>query len=112
MLVLGILVGLVAFMFLDFIPIIGPIMAGFVAGVIAGGGAGRGIAAGFIAGILGAVMLAIAVVAGFGFFGSLVHMPVLGFLVGGAIGSVVMLLGIYNALLGLIGGAVGGALRR
>jgi hypothetical protein len=108
---LGAIVGFIAMMFLDFIPILGPILAGFIAGLIAGHGAGRGLTAGFLAGILGSVIVAVLIGGGIGFFGNLVHLPVLGSLLGGAIGLVIIILGLYNAFLGLIGGAIGGALR-
>ena len=107
---LGVVVGFVSLLFLNFIPILGPILGGFIAGVIAGG-AGRGLLAGFLAGIGGAVLLAIAITAGSGFFGGLLDMPLLGTLLGGAVGAVAIVMGLYNGFLGLIGGAIGGAVR-
>jgi len=110
--VLGAFVGFIAMIFLNFIPVLGPILAGFIAGLIAGHGAGRGLLAGFLAGILGAVIVAVLVTSGLGFFGSLLDMPLVGTLIGGAIGTVIIVMGLYNGFLGLVGGAIGGALRK
>ncbi|MGB5926180.1 MAG: DUF5518 domain-containing protein [Dehalococcoidia bacterium] len=110
MLFIGVLIGFIAMIFLDFIPILGPILGGFVAGVIARG-PGRGALAGFLSGILGAVILAILVTGGFGFFGSLFDLPIIGTFLGGAIGIVILVLGLYNGFLGLVGGAIGGFVR-
>jgi hypothetical protein len=110
--VLGAFIGFIAMIFFNFIPVLGPILAGFIAGLIAGHGAGRGLLAGFLAGIAGAVIVALLVTAGFGFFGSLLNIPIVGTLIGGAIGTVILIMGLYNGFLGLIGGAIGGTLRK
>jgi hypothetical protein len=107
----GVLVGFIAMLFLSFIPVLGPVLGGFIAGVISGGGAGRGMVAGFLAGILGAILLAILVTIGFGFFGSIVHFPLLSVIYGGAIGLVIIFAGLVTGFLGLVGGAIGGAVR-
>lgn len=107
---IGVIVGFISLLFLDFIPIVGPILAGFIAGVIAGGGAGRGLSAGFLTGMLASLILAILISSGVGFVGKLLDLPVLGALLGGAAGTIVIILGLYNGFLGLIGGAIGGAI--
>ncbi len=93
------------------LPILGPILAGFVAGVITGGGATRGLKAGFLAGILGALILAVFTILGIGFVGAIACRPMMGAILGGSIGFIILLGGLYQGILGLIGGAVGGALR-
>ena len=108
---MGVIIGFIAMVFLSFLPILGPILGGFIAGIICGGGVVRGLVAGFLAGILGAVLLAILVTTGLGFFGNLADFPLLGTVFGGAIGIVILIAGLYEGFLGLIGGAIGGALR-
>jgi hypothetical protein len=108
----GVIVGFIAMLFLSFIPILGPILGGLVAGLICGGGAARGLVAGFLAGILGAVIMAILVTTGFSFFGGIAGFPLVGAIFGGSIGFVIVIAGLYEGFLGLIGGAIGGAIRR
>ena len=110
--IVGILVGFVAMALLSVIPVLGPVLAGFVAGIIAGGGAGRGSLTGFLAGIFGAILLAVLVTGGFAWFGSLLDMPILGTVLGGGVGVIIVFAGLYEGFLGLIGGAIGGLVRK
>lgn len=106
--VLGIGVGFIAMIILGWIPILGPILAGFIAGIIPGGGAVRGLIAGFIAGILSAIFFAILISPMIAF---IAHLPIIGGLVTGGIGLSILIWGLHDGLLGLIGGAIGGAVR-
>lgn len=106
MLVVGIIVGFIAMAFLSFIPILGPILAGFIAGIIAGGGAVRGLLAGFLSGIFGALVAWFIL----GSLGTVFGGP-MGALAASIIGAGLVILSLYTAFLGLIGGAIGGALR-
>jgi len=106
MLVVGIIVGFIAMAFLSFIPILGPILAGFIAGIIAGDGAVRGLLAGFLSGIFGALIAWFIL----GSLGTVFGGP-MGALVTSIIGAGLVILSLYTAFLGLIGGAIGGVLR-
>ena len=103
----AVFLGFVTMIVLGWIPIIGSFVAGLVSGLIARGGAGRGATAGFITGILGALIIAVVLmVLGTAFLGGL------GFLVGFGLSIVVILLSLVGAIVALIGGAVGGEIRR
>jgi hypothetical protein len=108
---LGAFVGFLLLIFLGFIPVLGALIAGIVAGLIARG-AGRGAAAGFVAGILGAVIVALLLTAGGATIGGLFGLASLGGLLGGLVGGAAVLLSLGNAIVCLIGGLIGGALRR
>jgi hypothetical protein len=108
---LGAFVGFLLLVFLGFIPILGALIAGLVAGLIARG-AGRGAAAGFVAGILGAVVIALLLTVGGATIGGLFGLAGLGGLLGGLVGGAGVLLSLGNAIVCLIGGLIGGALRR
>ena len=100
---LGVLVGFIAMIVLCLIPILGPILAGLVAGTIAGG-VGRGAGAGFLSGIIGPLVA-------FGLFELNGGFMLSGGWLGGLIIQLIMVLLTY-AVLGLIGGAVGGIIRK
>ena len=91
---------------LDLIPIINPLIGGLVAGLIIGRGALCGSKAGVVAGIAGGVMVFLDYLLGTGFMESVtIPMATL-------TGSVLILVLIpYFAILGLIGGAIGGMVR-
>jgi len=108
---LGAFVGFLLLIFLGFIPILGALIAGVVAGLIARG-AGRGAAAGFVAGILGAVVVALLLTVGGAAIGGIFGLAGLGGLLGGLVGGAGVLLSLGNAIVCLIGGLIGGALRR
>jgi hypothetical protein len=108
---LGAFVGFLLLIFLGFIPILGALIAGLVAGLIARG-AGRGAAAGFVAGIVGAVVVALLLTVGGAAIGGLFGLAGLGGLLGGLVGGAGVLLSLGNAIVCLIGGLIGGALRR
>ena len=103
---LAVLLGFLTMIVLGWIPVIGSFIAGLVAGLIVRGGAGRGATAGFLTGILGALIIAaVLMVLGTASLGGL------GFLVGFGLSVVVVLLSLVGAIIALIGGAIGGALR-
>jgi hypothetical protein len=103
---LAVFLGFVTMIVLGWIPVIGSFIAGLVAGLIARGGAGRGATAGFLSGIMGALIIAaVLMVLGTTFLGAL------GFLVGFGFSIVVILLSLGGAIIALIGGAIGGAIR-
>lgn len=111
----GVLVGFIALILLSGIPILGPILAGFIAGVLAGGGAGRGAAAGFFAGIVGFLLLAILVFAiGVSVFGTSIEslFEMLSAVIGSFIAIALIIVGLFYSLLCLVGGAIGGSLRK
>jgi hypothetical protein len=108
---LGALAGFLLLVFLNFIPILGALISGFVAGLVARG-AGRGAVAGFLAGILGAVILTLLLTVGGAAIGGILGLAGVGGLFGGLVGGTAVLLSLGNAILCLIGGLVGGALRR
>jgi hypothetical protein len=103
---LAVFLGFITMIVLGWIPVIGSFIAGLVAGLIARGGAGRGATAGFLTGILGALIIgAVLMFLGTAFLGGL------GFLVGFGLNILVILLSLVGAIIALIGGAIGGALR-
>lgn len=110
-LLVGVLVGFVALILLEWIPIVGPILAGFIAGLITGGGAGRGAVAGFIVGSMWFLFIA-AIIGGIlpamsdDLIGSL-------FAFIGMLGTVLLIiLGLIYGILCMVGGAIGGFLRK
>ena len=106
MLVIGIVVGFIAMVFLSYVPILGPVLAGFIAGVIAGGGALRGLATGGLSGIIGALGVCF-ILGALGTFNG----GATGGITASGIGAVLVILLLYSAPLGLVGGAIGGAIR-
>ena len=107
---LAAIVGAIVMFLLSFIPVIGPLIGGFVAGLIARGNTWNGAKAGFVAGIIGAALSAIVIFLGATILGGVFHHALAGVLVGLGIGVVLLVIGIYHAFLGLVGGAVGAAL--
>jgi hypothetical protein len=85
------------------LPILGPIIGGVVAGLIAKGGMWNGAKAGCVAGIFGALVTSIiALVIG------TMALGLLGFLAALGVGLILVILALYFAILGLVGGAIGG----
>jgi len=74
--------------------------------VIAGGGALRGLIAGFLSGIIGALIAWFILGALGTVFGGAV-----GAMTASIIGAGLVILSLYSALLALVGGAIGGAIR-
>jgi hypothetical protein len=89
------------------LPVLGPVIGGFVAGIIAKGGFLNGAKAGFVAGIFGAIV-AIA----FGLVIGTFALGLLGFLAALGIGAILLVLALYYAVLGCIGGALGGLIAK
>ena len=96
---------------LGYIAIFGALIAGFVAGLITRG-PGRGAAAGLIAGIGGAVVLSIMLSIAGTTLVSLLGQAGMSVLLKGSVGGVITLLALGNAVVCLVGGLIGGALRR
>ena len=107
---LAVIVGAIVMFLLFFLPVVGPLIGGFVAGLIAKGGTTNGAKAGFGAGIIGAVLAAIIFFLGVSVLFGIFHHALAGILVGAGLGVVIVAIGLYHALLGLVGGAVGAAL--
>jgi hypothetical protein len=101
---LGVITGWALMLILSpFLPVLGPLVGGFVAGLLAKKGFWNGGKAGFIAGLFGAIVVAVILLIGGTFL-----LGFLGFLATLGIGVVLILAGLYYAILGLIGGAAGG----
>jgi len=103
---LAVAVGFVLMVVLGFAPVIGPLVAGLIAGLIAGGGVWNGGKAGFLSGLLGAVILSVMAI-----IGSTFLLGIFGLVAGLGIAGALIILALYHAVLGLIGGVVGGLLR-
>jgi len=89
------------------LPVLGPLIGGFVAGLIAKGGLWNGAKAGFAAGLFGAfVVIIIGLIAGTLLAG------IFGFLVALGIGVILIVTTLYFAVLGFIGGVVGGLISK
>jgi hypothetical protein len=108
----GIFAGFLILLFLGGIPIIGPIIAGLIAGIIAGGGAGRGAGAGFAAGMVGYAFLVVLILSGISFIGTGGIFETLIGIIGGFVVIALLLLGLFYGLLCMIGGAIGGLIRK
>jgi hypothetical protein len=103
---LGALVGWILMLILTpLLPVLGPLIGGFVAGLIAKGGFWYGGKAGFVAGIFGVIVVVILLL-----IGSTLLLGVFGFLTSLGIGLVLIVAGLYFALLGFLGGVIGGSL--
>ena len=107
---LAVIVGAIVMFLLSFLPVVGPLIGGFVAGLIVRGGPWNGAKAGFASGIIGAVLAALVLLFGVSILGGIFHHAMAGILIGAGIGIVLIAVGVYYALLGLVGGAVGAAL--
>ena len=89
------------------LPVLGPIIGGFVAGLIAKGGMWNGAKAGFTAGIFGALVVII-----FGLMIGTLALGLFGFLLALGIGVILVATALYFAVLGLVGGAIGGLISK
>jgi hypothetical protein len=89
------------------LPVLGPVIGGFVAGLIAKGGLWNGAKAGFTAGILGALVVII-----IGLVIGTLAMGLFGFLLVLGIGAILIATALYYAVLGLVGGAIGGLISK
>jgi len=107
---LAAIVGAIVMFLLSFLPVIGPLIGGFVAGIIARGNPWNGAKAGFVAGVIGAALAALVILLGASILGGIFHHALAGLLVGAGIGVILLAIGLYHALLGLVGGAVGAAI--
>ena len=103
---LAVIIGFILMVVLGFVPVIGALVAGLVAGLIAGGGIWNGGKAGFFAGLLGAIIMSVIVILGGTFL-----LGIFGFISGLGISLVLIILALYHAVLGFIGGCAGGLLR-
>ncbi len=93
--------------FLDIVPIINPFIGGLVAGLIVGRGALYGSKAGVLSGIIGGLIVYADFLLGTGFLES-VTIPMATLL---STTLLIFVLIPYSAILGLIGGAIGGMVR-
>jgi hypothetical protein len=107
---LAVIVGAIVMFLLSFLPLVGPLIGGFVAGLIAKGDAWNGAKAGFAAGIIGAILAAVILFVGISVLGGIFNRTLAGILFGAGLGIVIVAIGLYHAILGLVGGAVGAAL--
>jgi len=89
------------------LPVLGPITGGLVAGLIAKGGIWNGAKAGFTAGIFGAIVVII-----IGLVVGTLAMGLFGFLLALGIGVILIATTLYYALLGFVGGAIGGLISK
>ena len=105
---LAIVAGWIVMIILNiWLPVLGPVIGGFVAGWIARGGTWNGAKAGLLAGVLGWIVLSVMILIGASFF-----LGGVGFLVGLGTGLVLIAAAfLYTGVLGLIGGAIAGAIR-
>ena len=103
----GVLIGFIVMVIMSPLPVFGPIIGGLVAGALVGGGPWNSAKAGFAAGIFGALAIGILLLIGgtlaFGMFG---------LLAGLAGGAALIVLALYNGILGFIGGVFGGILTK
>jgi hypothetical protein len=104
---LGVIVGFIVMIVLSFLPVIGALLGGFVAGIIARGGWWNGAKAGFVAGIFGAIVLGIILIVG-----STLFLGVVGFFGGLGVTVALIAIALYSAILGLVGGAIGGLIAK
>jgi hypothetical protein len=109
---LAIIVGAIVMVLLSFLPLVGPLIGGFVAGLIARGGVWNGAKAGFGSGIIGAVLAAVILIIGISVLGGIFDRTLAEILGWAGTGLILVAIGLYYALLGLVGGAVGAALAK
>lgn len=102
---LGVVVGFIVMTLLNFLLVAGPIIGGFIAGIIAKGGAWGGATAGFVSGLFGAIVISVILVLG----GTLL-LGFPGFITALGVSFVLVIATLYFAILGFVGGAIGGAL--
>jgi len=104
---LAVIVGFVVMLVLFFLPVINYLVGGFVAGILARGGTWNGAKVGFMAGIIGAVIIGAVIL-----LGGTIFLGLIGFLGGLVIAVVLLVLGLMSAILGLVGGAIGGTIAK
>ena len=107
---LAAVVGAIVMFLLSFLPVIGPLIGGFVAGLIARGNPWNGAKAGFVAGIIGAALAALIFLLGPPAISGIFQYALAGLLRPFGIAIILAAIGLFHALLGLVGGAVGAAL--
>ncbi|MBC7121403.1 DUF5518 domain-containing protein [Methanoculleus sp.] len=105
----GVIVGWLVGVLLGFLlPVLGTLAGGFVAGWLVRGGIWNGAKAGLVAGLLGAIVISLLIL-----IGGTVLFGVFGFIAGlGTSFLIVLISFIYQGILSLIGGAIGGALHQ
>ncbi|OAT81696.1 hypothetical protein [Desulfotomaculum copahuensis] len=114
MFVIALIIGIPAVLLFVFFPLYGPAAAGFIAGLIAGGleaGAWAGLLSGVAGGVLftggapgsGTVIRKIT---------TILHEPVLHGILGVVLNGGTLFAVVYFGLLGMLGGAAGGLVRR
>ncbi|WOX58106.1 DUF5518 domain-containing protein [Methanoculleus receptaculi] len=103
----GVIVGWLVGVLVGFLlPVVGPLAGGFVAGWMVRGGIWNGAKAGLLAGLLGAIVISLLTL-----IGGTVLLGAFGFIAGlGASILIVLAAFMYQGILSLIGGAIGGAL--
>lgn len=89
------------------LPVLGPIIGGLVAGLIAKGGLWNGAKAGFFAGLFGAIVVIV-----IGLVVGTLALGLFGFFVALGVGVILVITALYYAILGLVGGAVGGLISK
>ncbi|MDD1666719.1 MAG: DUF5518 domain-containing protein, partial [Methanomicrobiales archaeon] len=110
---LAVIVGAIVMFLLSFLPLVGPLIGGLVAGLIAKGDVWNGAKAGFGAGLIGAILAAVILLSLFDIFTiyTFFHRALAGILIRAGLGIfLIAVIGLYHALLGLVGGAVGAAI--
>ena len=113
MFLMAVFVGAIAMALLGYIPVIGYILAGFLAGIIvkdAGGGA----LAGFLSGTIQGVIATVFFTAMDGVWGAVFGYPpgaLPSVILRAASGGIIIIAMLYCGILGLVGGAIGGALK-
>jgi hypothetical protein len=95
---------------LSFLPVIGPLIGGFVAGLIARGNFKNGAEAGLAAGVIGAVLVALVFLMAPPNMSGIFQYALAGILKPFGIVIILVVIGLFHALLGLVGGAIGAAL--
>jgi hypothetical protein len=106
---LAAVVGAIVMFIFFFLPFIGPLVGGFVAGLIARGTPKNGAKAGLAAGVIGAVLAALVFLVGPWNMGIFQYART-GVLSTFGMEILLLVMGLYHALFGLVGGAVGAAL--
>ena len=107
---LAAVVGAIVMFLLSFLPVVGPLIGGFVAGLIARGNPKNGAKAGGVAGIIGAILAAVIFIVGISVLSGIFNLALAGILRHEVLWIILIAIGLYHALLGLVGGAIGAAL--
>jgi hypothetical protein len=111
---LAAIVGAIVMFLLFFLPVVGPLFGGFVAGLIARGNPKNGAKAGLVAGIIGGVIIATILIIGFPGFIGVFNRALADIVISAGFDSKLSIIpiGLYYALLGLMGGVIGAALAK